>query len=120
MNMTKLFAIRKGDVNDHLVTYTICFRKNEESMFTDSKGCTYIKEDITFIDLYNIVEWEDDAEAKAWQEFDWLTEHDASELAMIFDNLADGDFSDITQEMKANCKFVATWFKRAIYDGVAE
>lgn len=120
MNMAKLFALRKGSTDGKLVTYTICFRRNEECMFTDTKGCTYIKEKTVFLPLYDMVGWEDELETRAWQEFDWLTDHDAAELTMIFDHIADSNDSDRTQEQKTNCKYVSTWFKRAIYDGRRE
>ena len=120
MNMAKLFALRKGSTDGKLVTYTMCFRMYEESMITDPKGITFIKEHIKFLDLYDIVGWEDEAESRAWQEFDWLTDHDAEELTRVFDDRAVGDYSDMTQEYKTNCKYVSTWFKRAIYDGKCE
>ena len=122
MNMAKLFALRKGSTDGKLVTYTICFRRNEECMFTDDKGCTYIKENIVFLPLYDMVGWEDEAETRAWQELDWLADHDAAELAMIFEHMSDDAYAynDLTQEQKTNCRYVSTWFKRAIYDGVAE
>ena len=120
MNMAKLFALRKGSTDGKLVTYIMCFRKHEECVFSDNEGRTYIKENIMFLPLYDVVAWDDEAETKAWQEFDWLTDHDAEELTRIFDNIADSNDSDRTPEQKLNCKYVSTWFKRAIYDGRCE
>lgn len=120
MNMAKLFSLRKGTVDNRLVTYTICFRRHEECMFSDDEGRTFIKENTVFLPLYDIVEWDENAESKAWEEFDYLIDKDAAELVMIFDNLANSEFADMKDEYKINCRFVSTWLKRAIYDRECE